>query len=161
MHFEDRSAGYQLLETGTLVDFQIVKTHVQAGPDGENLYVYAELLLGTETEEDQDPEDIAEWGAFGFLFVLATLSFAEARPRGHSDIEYVEGDEFRVADFFECLRYVRGELRFCADYLRGRCLKTDIAIRPNGSVILTTRGRGESALRWLDKLKGKRLLRVV
>jgi hypothetical protein len=45
---------------------------------------------------------------------------------------------------------------FCADYLRGRSLKTDIIVRPNGTVTLTTRGRGKTAWRWLDTLKGKK-----
>jgi hypothetical protein len=40
-------------------------------------------------------------------------------------------------------------------------MKTDVTVRPNGSVTLTTRNRGESALRWVDRLKGKKILQLV
>jgi len=55
-------------------------------------------------------EDTAEWGAFGFIFVVGVLSFADARPRNASVRDYQEKDEFRLADFIEGLRFVRGEL---------------------------------------------------
>lgn len=160
MTLDDRSAGNQLIEVGTLVDFRVMDKKVQVSVDGESLCVQAELLLGTDDDEDAS-ENIAEWGSFGLIFALAVLSFAEATPRGHSDVDFIEEDEFRVADFFDCLHYVRGELHFSSDYIRGRCLKTDITIRPNGTVTVATRGRGENALRWLDKLQGKKLLRLV
>lgn len=159
MTHDDRSAGVKLMETGTLVDFRVVNTTVQPSLDRDSLCVHAELAFGSVDEEF--PEDVAEWGAFGFIFALAVMSFAEATPRGHSDIDYLDNDRFRVADLFDCLRFVRGELRFSADYIRGRCLKTDIAIRPDGTAVLETRGRGENALRWLDKLQGKQILRLV
>jgi len=38
------------------------------------------------------------------------LSFADARPRNASVRDYQEKDEFRLADFIEGLRFVRGEL---------------------------------------------------
>ena len=95
------------------------------------------------------------------IFALAVLSFADARPRGSSDIDFVENDEFTVCDLFEYLRFVNGELRFYADYVRGRCLKTDITVRKDGRIILSTRNRGKSALRWLDQLQGKKRLTLV
>jgi hypothetical protein len=159
MRNDDYDAGLRLLKCGTLVDFQVLKTHVELSPDNKNLFVRVRLSLGTEGEDDS--ADVAEWGSFGFIFVLAVLSFADARPRGLSEREYVKDDGFNVADLFECLSFVRGELHFTADYIRGRCLKTDIVIEPDGTVTLTTWGRGEVALRWLDKLRGKKLLQLV
>jgi hypothetical protein len=61
----------------------------------------------------------------------------------------------------ECLRFVRGELHFEADYIRGRRIKTRVAVRANGTVRLETIGRGKAALRWLEQMKGKEFLRVV
>ncbi len=90
-------------------------------------------------------------GCAGFIFALAVLSFADARPRGVSGIDYQEQDEFNVADLIEHLRYERGELRFSADYVRGRCMKTDITVRPDGTARLQTRARGETPLRWLSR----------
>jgi hypothetical protein len=65
-------------------------------------------------------EDATEWGAFGFMFVFGVLSFGEAKPRNSSTVHYLEKDEFKPADFVERLRFVRGELHFDADYIRGR-----------------------------------------
>jgi hypothetical protein len=95
------------------------------------------------------------------MFVLGVLSFAEARPRNMSSVDYQEKDEFTVADFIEGLRFVRGELHFNADYIRGRRIKTSIAVRANGTVKLETVGRGKAVLRWLDRLQGKKLLQSV
>jgi hypothetical protein len=95
------------------------------------------------------------------MFVLGVLSFAEARSRNMSSIDYHEKDEFTVADFIAGLRFVRGELHFDADYIRGRRIKTRIAVRANGTVRLETTGRGKAALRWLERLQGKKLLQLV
>lgn len=92
---------------------------------------------------------------------MATLSFADARPRGCSENEYDPDSEFTIADLFECLRYENGGLRFAADYVRGRCMKTDVIVRSSGRVTLSTRCRGQAALRWADRLKGKKMLEAV
>ena len=78
-----------------------------------------------------------------------------------SSVDYHEKDEFTVADFIEGLRFVRGELHFDADYIRGRRIKTRIAVCANGTVKLETVGRGKAVLRWLDWLQGKKLLQSV
>lgn len=153
------TAGYDLIKTGTLLEFEVTSTKVEPSPDGESSHVRIEIQLGGP--EGGEGEEQAEWGAFGFMFVLATLSFHDARPRGHSDIDFVDGDEFTVADFFEGLRFVRGELHLGADYVRGRCVKTDITVRRDGRVTLETRGRGEGASHWLERLQGKRKLALV
>jgi hypothetical protein len=156
---DSRLIGLRLLETGALVGFQVVEEHLETCTDGVNLFTRLELVLGSD--EEYEPDELVEWGAFGFIFALAALSFADARPRGFSDTDYIEEDEFSVADLFDGLRYVRGEIHFSADYLRGRLVKTDIIIRPNGTVTLTTRSRGKTAWRWLDRLKGKKHLEAV
>ena len=104
---------------------------------------------------------MVEWAAFGFIFVLAVLSFADARPRGISEVDYSAKDDLTVADFLEGLSFGTRGLHFRADYIRGRSMKTDITVRSDGTVTLTTWGRGEAALRWLDRLKGKKLMELV
>lgn len=148
----DRIAGNKLLETGVLVEFEVTSSNAEPSPDGESRNVRIEIRLGGGGGDD------VEWGAFGFMFVLSVLSFSDARPRGYSGKEFVEADEFTVADFFEGLTFSRGELHYAADYIRGRCLKTGITVRQDGVVTLETRGRGESALRWMERLKGKAYL---
>lgn len=156
---QDRNAGYALLEVGTLVGFRNLKTDVEQSLDGKNLYVRVLLRFGDKDEDE--PADLAEWASFGFIFVLAVLSFADARPRGISSVDYVEKDEFGVDDFFNCLRFERGALRFSADYIRGRSMKTDITVKPDGTVTVTTRGRGKALLRWLDRMQGKKIIQPV
>lgn len=155
----DRIAGYKLIETGTLLEFEIKNSKIEPSLDGETSFVHIDIQLGGP--EGGEGEDQAEWGAFGFMFVLAVLSFADSRPRGYSEKEFVDKDEFTVADFFEGLRFTRGELHFDADYVRGRCMKTEIIVRRDGMVTLETRGRGESAVRWVERLKGKKTLELV
>jgi len=159
MSSSDRPAGYKLIETGALVEFEIVDTKVEPAADGETSFVRIALQLGGL--DGGDGEDQVEWGAFGVIFTLAALSFNDARPRGNSDADFVEKDEFTVADLFDCLSFVRGELHFDADYVHGRCMKTDIVVQSDGQVILQTRARGESALRWVERLQGKKALEVV
>jgi len=159
MNIDDRTTGHELLTTGTLVVFEVVDTKTELTPDNENIHVQIDLVF--QADEDQEPSDVVEWAAFGFLFCLAVLSFADARPRGTSDIDYSAKDELTLGDFMEGLSFGAGGLHFGADYIRGRCLKTDITVRPDGTTTLTTWGRGEAALRWLDRLKGKKMMEVV
>ncbi len=132
----DRTADHELLKTGTLVDFRVVDKSNELTPDKENVLMCIDLAF--QADEDQEPSDVVEWAAHGFLFCLAVLS-----------------------EFMEGLSFGRNGLRFYADYIRGRLLKTDITVRSDGTVTLTTWGRGEAALRWLDRLKGKKLMEVV
>lgn len=159
MTTEPHLIAYRLLETGALVGFRLVEDQLETSLDGQNLFARLELVLGSD--EEYEPAELAEWGSFGFIYALAVLSFADARPRGVSDIDYIEEDDFSVADLLDCLRFVRGELHFSADYLRGRSVKTDIIVRANGTVTLTTRSRGKTPWRWLDRLKGKKHLEPV
>ena len=158
--------GYELLKTGSLVSFRIVEEEVLAAADDAEFGMRLLLkFVAEEGEYDQDEDDVAEdtaeWGAFGFIFVLGVLSFDEAKPRNLSSVDYHEKDEFTVADFIERLRFVRGELHFDADYIRGRRIKTRIAVRANGTVRLETIGHGKAVLRWLEQMQGKKLLQLV
>ncbi len=156
----DRLGGYKLLETGALVVFDVVDTQVESSPAGDMAFVRIDLRLGEALEDGERSTD-HEWGALGFIFCLAVLSFHDARPRGVSDRDFVEKDELTVADLLDCLRYERSELRFSADYIRGRCVKTDITVRGDGTATLETRNRGEVTTRGLQRLGGKKLMDAV
>ena len=155
-----KPAAQSLFETGTLVLFRVVDTHTELSPDKENVFVRADLVFEGDDEETE-PWEIVEWAAFGFLFTLAALSFHDARPRGMSEPDFEPNDQFTVADFFESLTFGEGGLHLRTDYIRGRSMKTDVTIRPDGTVTLTTWGRGESALRWLDQLQGKQRIAAI
>jgi hypothetical protein len=161
MHIEDtQSAEQKLFETGTLVLFRVLDTNTEVTPDQENIFVRVELML-EDDEEDVEPEEFVEWGAFGFLFAITALSFHDARPRGASELHFQMDDALTVADFLDALSFGRDGLRVQTDYLRGRSMKTEVTIRPDGTVTLTTWGRGKSALHWLDRLQGKKRVRAV
>ena len=155
-----QQVGQQLLEIGTLVRFHVLDTCTETSPDEQNVAVRADLIF-TGDDGDTEPSEVAEWGAFGFLYTLATLSFHDARPRGYSDKNFLPEDEFTVSDFFECLSYGHDGLHLRADYVHGRCMKTDITVRADGTATLETWGRGQTALRWLDRLQGKKLMGLV
>ncbi|HSD65219.1 MAG TPA: hypothetical protein VLF95_00885 [Vicinamibacteria bacterium] len=98
-----------------------------------------------------DREDVP-WAAVPLIYALSGMSFGDARPRGASEMDYVEDDEWTLADLVTRLHLERGELVFDADYVRGRMMKTRIVIGSNGRFTIETRNRHEMALRWLDRL---------
>lgn len=149
----DKKAGYWLIEQAVIVgpEMEIVDCDHQTFDSGGSR---SEVTLKV-TEED------IQWCAFGLIYSIAVLSFADARPRGMSDIDFEDDDEFSVKDFFECLHYEYGQIRFYADYIRGRCMKTSITAEKDGTVKIGTVNRGEVASRWVDKLKGKKLMQIV
>ena len=151
----DLSAANELIKTALMVEFHREDPVITPCTDGENLHLSVEIVVGID---DEDPEDIIEWSAMGLLFTLAALSFNDARPRGLSEMDFIESDQLTLSAFFDGLRYIRGELHFSADYIQGRCLKTDLVARPDGRISITTRNRGMSATRWLDRLEGKKLI---
>ena len=158
--------GHEWLKSGTSVSFRIVAEEVLSAPDEAEFGLRLQLkFVPDEGEEELDEDDVAEstaeWGAFGFMFVIGLLSFVDARARNASILEYEEIDEFRVADFIERLRFIRGELQFDADYIRGRRVKTRVVVRANGTVTIETIGRGKAAQRWLERLQGKKLMHLV
>ena len=165
MASEGQSTEYELLKTGLAVSFRIVGEEVLTAPDEGEFGMRLELKFVAEDDDEQDEDDVAEetaeWGSLGFLFVLGALSFVDAKPRNLSIADYSEKDNFGLADFVKGLRFLRGELHFDADYIRGRRIKTRVAVRTNGTVRIETIGRGKAVLRWLEQMKAQKLLRVV
>jgi hypothetical protein len=155
-----KQAERSLLEIGTFVLFRVVDTYTELSPDKENVFARVDLVFEGD-DEDTEPDEIVEWAAFGFLFTLAVLSFHDARPRGISELDFQPNDAFTVDDFFKCLTFSKRGLLLRTDYIRGRSMKTEVSIRPDGTITLTTWGRGQSALRWIDTLRGKKTMTVV
>ena len=165
MASEAQSTEHELFKTGLAVGFRIVSEEVLTAPDEAEFGMRLELKFVAEDDDEQDEDDVAEetaeWGSLGFLFVLGALSFVDAKPRNLSIADYSEKDNFGLADFVKGLRFLRGELHFDADYIRGRRIKTRVAVRTNGTVRIETIGRGKAVLRWLEQMKAQKLLRVV
>jgi hypothetical protein len=151
MHEDERSIGYELLADVVGLEIEVLSTQTRPTSDDD---------LAVEIECKIDRWAVAPH-AFGILFALGVLSFHEARPAGASVIDYQEKDDFTVADLLRCLRFENGELRFEADYVRGRRMKTDAVIRRDGRISIKTRGRDLAPERWVFTLQGKRRLRLV
>lgn len=113
---------YELLRDATLAEIWVPKTEINP-TSGDDKHVQIEGRLGLEEDDDGEPVNDAEHCAFGFIYALGVLSFADARPRGVSGMHFEEKDDWAVGDMLRRLRFERGELRFYADYVRGRCMK--------------------------------------
>lgn len=152
----------QLLRTGLLVPLKVESEEVLPQPGDSAEFGFALRLRFADDEDDTlEPEDVASWGSLGVAFLLASLAFAGARPRGVSAEYYIEGDEFTVSDFLERLRHERRGLTLDLDYLRGRRVKTRISIAADGTASVLTRGRGKAALDWLAQARGERRAALV
>jgi len=148
----DRQAGHRLLEQATGVDFRVERSETVEGPDGGEFCVSITLQVIRDPDADFPTDDS---GAFGLLFAIAGLSFADARLRGESERDYHETDEFSLSDFISALSYtIAGDLHFDADYVRGRRMKARINARADGSLVIDTTGRGKAVEHWLAKLQG-------
>jgi len=89
----------------------------------------------------QIDEDEVETSAFGIMYSISLLSFLQGRPAGASVIEYQEQDVWSVEDFHRHLSFMYGKLRFEADYVRGRLIKTVIEISKDGTILIKTINR--------------------
>jgi hypothetical protein len=144
---EDRTFGYELLQQLVGIEIEVVET--DSGDDDDHSFERIELRV---SEKD------VEMSAFGIIFAIGVLSFHDARPRGASEIDYQEKDDWTVADMLRRLRYERGELRFFADYVRGRMMKTSVAVGADGTVRVATTNRGPLASRWIRQIQGKKYI---
>lgn len=146
----DRLAGYKRIEQVTALGLEVVDVK----RSGTEEIPYIRITL------KDDPDVLSSCG-IGLIFALAILSFRDARPAGYSGRDFVEEDEFTVADLVEHLRFERGRLYFYVDYLRGRLVKTSVEIDREGTIVLETKNRGEAAARWVAKLQGKQVIGLV
>lgn len=149
---------YELIEQAVLAEVHVIDTKVTP-TSADDKHVVIEGRLGKEG--DDESENDVEHYAFGFLYALTMLSFADARPRGVSGMHFEKDDEWSAGDMLRHLRFERGELHFYADYVRGRCMKTTVDVRRDGTFRLDTVNRGEAASRWVAKLQGKKALQLV
>jgi hypothetical protein len=158
---EDKDAGAALLRTGVIVPVRIVEEQVIPGADEGEFALRLALSFDDDDSPEEGRADVVEWGALGFMFVVAVLSFGDARPRGMYELEYKPADEFKISDLVGALKYRVGELHLDTDYVRGRRMKTCVVVRPDGTGLLKTIGRGKAALRWIARLKGEKPVRAL
>ena len=152
---------YDLLKDVVTLNLKVLDTKIEHFQDNIHVkIVMKDVDPEAETDVDED-SNVLESCAWGLIFALGVLSFADARPRGVSDMHYVEKDDWRVGDMLRHLRFERGRLHFYADYVRGRMMKTTIEIDKDGTITLETVNRGEAATRWVSKLQGQKVIALV
>ena len=142
----------QLIRDGLVPELEVVDTKIEPTVGDDDFHVRIEMRIDQE---------LVESCALGVIFVLASLSFLDGRPRGPSDAWFEDRDVFTAADLLRHLGYPNGRLHLDVDYLRGRCLKTNVDVGSDGRVRLETVNRGQAATRWVDRLRGKSILTLV
>lgn len=152
------SVEFELIRDATRAEVVVIETQISL-TSADDKHVRIEGRLGPE--QDGDSTDDVERYAFGFIYALGMLSFADARPCGSSAMLFEKKDEWAAEDMLRYLRFIRGELHFHADYERGRWIKTTIIVRADGRFTLETVNRGEAATRWVAKVQGKRPIRGI
>ena len=120
-----------------------------------------ETAFSTERLRCKIMRDDVHDGALALIFAVAALSFHDARPRGSSDIDSLERDEWTPDDLARHLRFTGGTLHLDTDYVRGRMMKTSVRAWPSGIVEIQTINRHQMASRWVRTLMGKKHLRLV
>lgn len=143
---------HKLLHSASLLDWTVLSEEATPALGNEDWVVRMEL---------QVDESVIYASAHGALFAIGVLSFHDGRPRGISGQWFEDEDQFSISDFLEHLRFERGKLNLSLDYIRGRCLKTEVEISSNGKISLKTVNRGKAALGWIAKLQGKKLVKSV
>lgn len=145
---------HDLIKDAVAAEIAVLNVDIAPTTTGDR-HVRIEGRLGDEENAH------VEWAAFPLIYALGLLSFADARPRGVSDMDLVEHDEWTAADMLRHLRFERGQLCFDADYVRGRMMKTTLTVRRDGTLTLETWNRGEAATRWIARLQGKKTVALV
>jgi len=143
------STAYELLARVAILPIRILSSKATAEPDFSAQYLRVKIL-----------RDDVEDGALALIFAIAVLSFHDARPRGTSDIDYIEKDEWTLDDLCGQLRFWKGALCLDTDYVRGRMMKTRMMIWPTGVAEIETTNRHQMASRWIATIKGKKHLRL-
>ncbi len=150
----DRSNGDELsrledalFEDARTLDLKVSETKIERR---EEETVRVELTL------QADPAVLARYG-WGVIYAIGACSFDDA----DADRDLAESDEWTADDMLRGLSFERGRLRFHADHVRSRCMRTAIEIAPEGRITVEVVGRGEAALEWLSKLQGKQAAPLV
>jgi hypothetical protein len=155
MASDDEPIELDLLRSGTCVDLHTQEPTITPVPHADDVCIGDRVHVRVDGRIGSEEDDDVEFSALGLIYTFGVLSFANATPRGHSKFEYRHEDEWTATDMLRHLRFVRGELHFYADYVRGRMMKTTVVVRKDGTFMLETVNRGETALAWLAKLRGE------
>jgi hypothetical protein len=143
------STAYELLARVAILPIRILSSKATEEPEFSAQHLRVKML-----------RDDVEDGALALIFAIAVLSFHDARPRGTSDADYIERDEWTLDDLCGHLRFWKGALSLDTDYVRGRMMKTRMMIWRTGIAEIETTNRHQMASRWIATIRGKKHLRL-
>ncbi|QXE92421.1 hypothetical protein KP001_07825 [Geomonas subterranea] len=152
---QNKLTGIHLLESTIGIELEVLENEYQELPLDDGTVNSSHKIVFQITEEEPD------LSAIGVLFCLALISFTYAAPRGYSFNDFIPDEEYNLGYFVEGLHFQQGVLRHEADYVSGRCVKTDITFELGGIVTISTRNRGRGADRWMLHLQGKKHIQTV
>lgn len=152
---QNKLTGLHLLESTIGIELEVLENEYQELPLDDGTVNSAHKIVFQLTEEEPDISSI------GVLFALALMSFTYASPRGYSFNDFIPDEEYSLGYFLEGLHFGNGRLSHEADYVSGRCVKTDVTYESGGKVTISIRNRGRGADRWLIHLQGKKHLQVM
>lgn len=142
----DRTLEDGLLEEARTIDLIVMETEIES-LDRE--MVRLRMILAADRA-------VLARRAWGLIFAIGMLSFDDA----DADLDFAERDEWTAADMWRGLSFEGGRLRFHADAVRGRCMRTTIEVEPDGKITLETVNRGEAASGWISRLQGRSATRA-
>jgi len=151
----NKKVGINLLDMTIGIELEVLENEYNELPLDDGTVNSSHKITFQITEEEPDLSSI------GVLFTLALMSFTYAAPRGYSFNDFIPDEEYNLGYFLEGLHFEHGVLSHGADYVSGRCLKTDIIYESGGKVTISTRNRGRGADRWILHLQGKKHLQPV
>ncbi|GFO59228.1 hypothetical protein GMST_15530 [Geomonas silvestris] len=152
---QNKLTGIHLLESTIGIEFEVLANEYQELPLDNGTVNSSHKIVFQITEEEPDISSV------GVLFALALMSFTYAAPRGYSFNDFIPDEEYNLGYFLEGLHFERGVLSHEADYVSGRCVKTDITFEPGGKVTISIRNRGRGADRWVIHLQGRKHVQAV
>jgi hypothetical protein len=137
----DRTPEDGLLDDARTVDLRVEETEIESL---DHEIVRVRMLLAA------DPAVLAG-RVWGLIFAIGSFSFDDA----DADLDFAERDEWTADDMWRGLTFERGRLRFHADVVRDRCMRTTIELEPDGKITLETVNRGNAASEWISRLQGR------
>lgn len=142
--------GVELLSRLAGLEIDVVRSDLEEEPDFSAHRLECRVAAGSVPEV-----------ALALIYALGLMSFTEARPRGRSERDFRDDDEWTLSDLVRGLVFEDGQLLFDADYVRGRMLKTRVRVHPDGAVLISTLHRHGAASRWIDAIQGRSHLQLV
>lgn len=90
---DDLPIEYELLKDVAALNLKVLDTKVEHFEDNTRVKIVMKDVDPEAKPDEEGDSNVIESCAWGLIYALGVLSFADARPRGVSDMHYIEKDE--------------------------------------------------------------------